>query len=330
MLGHAKIPAIAAVAVAAVANAAKAMAARTGALSGAALSLLVFASGCGMPPPASQVPTARAAVTRVHATQDCGVGLHATAKIDQFSKEYGRVRGDLLAFAIWPERLRMDIVSPFGVTLWTLASDGTKFSVNDLRAKRFFTGPASTCNIARLTTVPMPGHVLVSLLRGEAPVLKHGEADESIEWNRHGYYAVTIKGNNGSVEHLQLAPHPEDLALPWEKQRLRVLDVLVEQQGIILYHAELSDHQKGGMSTPQIDPAMIDPPVPTSGPQCTAELPRKIHVEVPGKDQDVLFRYEDVKWNPPLPDGVFTQNIPGGVEVVRVDCDKGQAAPPSE
>lgn len=284
--------------------------------------LLLVASGCGRPPPASRVPTARDAVTRVHATQDCGIGIHATAKIDSFNAKDGRVRGDLLAFAVWPEKLRLDIVSPFGVTLWTLASDGQTFSVNDLRAKRFFTGPPSACNIARLANVPMPGHVLVSLLRGEAPVLKHGDADATIAWDGGGYYVVTIKGNNGSVERVHVAPHPDDFALPWEQQRLRVLDVVVEQQGIVLYHAELSDHHASGMSVPQVDPAMIDPPIPTSGPQCTAELPRRIHVEVPGKDQDVLFRYEDVKWNPPLPDGVFTQPVPGGVQIVPVSCDQ--------
>jgi hypothetical protein len=284
--------------------------------------LLLLASGCGHPPPVSQVPSARAAVTRIHATQDCGIGIHATAKIDSFNKKDGRVRGDLLAFAVWPDKLRLDIVSPFGVTLWTLASDGNVFSVSDLRAKRFFTGPPSACNIARLANVPMPGHVLVSLLRGEAPVLKHADTDESIAWDGKGYYLATIKGNNGSVERVKLEPHPEDFALPWEKQRLRVLDVEVEQQGIVLYHAELSDHRVSGMSVPQVDPAMIDPPIPTSGPQCTAELPRRIHVEVPGKDQDVLFRYEDVKWNPPLPDGVFTQPIPGGMQVVPVHCDE--------
>ncbi|MBX3228167.1 MAG: hypothetical protein KIT84_26920 [Labilithrix sp.] len=283
---------------------------------------LLAGTGCGTPPPVSRMPTARAATDRVHATQDCGLGVHATAKIDQFNKRDGRMRGDLLMFAVWPDRLRLDIVSPFGVTLWTLASDGKKFSLNDLRARRFSFGPASECNIARIATVPMPGHVLVSLLRGEVPVLKHDEADESIEWSGKGYYVVTIKGNNGSVEKVHVAPHPDDFGRPWNEQRLRVLDVVVEQQGITLYHAELADHKPAAMSVPQIDPAMIDPPIPTSGPQCNAELPRRIHVEVPGQDQDVLFRYEDVKWNPPLPDGVFSQNIPGGVEVVRITCDK--------
>src|SRR3954453_23955269 len=111
-------------------------------LSLAAAALLGLLSGCGTPPPASRVPSARAAVDRVLMTQDCGIGIHAAAKIDHFGKG-GRVRGDLLAYAIWPERLRMDIVSPFGVTLATLTSDGERFTMNDLRNKQFLFGPAS-------------------------------------------------------------------------------------------------------------------------------------------------------------------------------------------
>lgn len=278
-------------------------------------------AGCGTPPPASQVPTARAALDRVNASQDCGLGIQASAKIDHFGKG-GRVRGDLLMFAVWPANLRMDIVSPFGVTLATLTSDGTKFSLADLREKRFYFGPASACNIARLTTVPMPGHVLVSLLRGEAPVLKHDAANAKIEWSSRGYYVVTIAGTRDAVEEIHLAPHPADLALPWDKQRMRVLDVQVKQEGVTLYHASLDEFQPAGMAKERVDPDGIDPPTPPSGPMCNADLPRKIHVEVPGKDEDVRFRYENVSWNPPLIDGLFTQPIPGGVEVVRVTCDK--------
>lgn len=278
-------------------------------------------AGCGTRPPASQMPNARAALDRVHASQDCGVGIQAAAKIDHFGKG-GRVRGDLLMFAVWPERLRMDVVSPFGVTLATLTSDGAKFSLADLREKRFYFGPASACNIARLTTVPMPGHVLVSLLRGEAPVLKHDAANATIEWSGRGYYVVRIAGTRNAVEEIHLAPHPADFALPWDKQRMRVLDVQVKQEGVTLYHASLDEHEPAAMAKERVDPDGIDPPTLPSGPTCTAELPRKIHVEVPGKDEDVRFRYENVSWNPPLIDGLFSQPIPGGVEVVRVTCDK--------
>ena len=228
----------------------------------------------------------------------------------------------LLMFGVWPERLRMDVVSPFGVTLATLTSDGQKFALSDLREKRFYFGPASACNIARLTTVPMPGHVLVSLLRGEAPVLKHEAANATIEWSGKGYYIIRITSTRNAVEEIHLVPHPQDFAKPWDQQRLRVLDVEVKQEGVTLYHAMLDEHQPTAMAQPRVDPDGIDPPTPPSGPMCSAELPRKIHVEVPGKDEDVRFRYENVTWNPPIIEGLFGQPIPGGVEVVRVNCEK--------
>ena len=286
------------------------------------LAVALGCMACGSPPPASVMPDARAALTRVHATQDCGLGIQASAKIDHFGKG-GRVRGDLLFFALWPARLRMDIIGPMNVgVVATLTADDKKFALADLREKRFLFGPASACNIARLTTVPMPGHVLVSILRGEAPVLKHEDKAATIEWSRSGYYVVKIPSTRQAEEEIHLAPHPSDLGLPWQQQRMRVVEVEVRQQGIVLYHAELSDHRPTGMGKPRLDPDGIDPPIPVSGPVCQAELPRSIHVEVPGKQADVLFRYEDVTWNPPLTEGLFTQPIPGGLQVERVTCDE--------
>ena len=165
---------------------------------------------CGTSPPASQMPNARAALDRLHATQDCGLGIQAAAKIDHFGKG-GRVRGDLLMFALWPARLRMDVVGPMNVgVVATLTSDASKFTLADLREKRFLYGPASACNIARLTTVPMPGHVLVSLLRGEAPVLKHEPAAASIAWSTSGYYVIKIASSRNAQQELHIAPHPSD------------------------------------------------------------------------------------------------------------------------
>ena len=292
---------------------------RAGALVVALASLGLLA--CGTPPPASRVPDARAALDRLHATQDCGLGIHATAKIDHFGKG-GRVRGDLLMFALWPARIRMDIIGPLNVgVVATLTSDESRFTLADLREKRFYFGPPRACNIARLTTVPMPGHVLVSMLRGEAPVLKHEPPAATIEWSSKGYYVVRITSTRSAQEELHIAPHPSDFGLPWQQQRMRVLDIEVRQEGYVLYHAELGDHRPAAMSAPRVDSDGIDAPVPPSGPACQAELPRRIHVEVPGKDEDVLFRYEDVQWNPPVIDGLFTQPAPAGLDVQRVNCE---------
>jgi hypothetical protein len=166
----------------------------------------------------------------------------------------------------------------------------------------------------------MPGHVLVSLLRGEAPILKHTPEHATIAWSRSGYYVVTISSSQNAVEELHLEPHPSDRDLPWEKQRLRLVDVEVRQQGYVLYHAELGDHRNAAMSKPRLDPDGIDAPIPVIGPVCTAELPKKISVEVPSKRADIEFRYEDVAWNPPLVDGLFDVLPQPGLQPQRVDC----------
>jgi hypothetical protein len=101
---------------------------------------------------------------------------------------------------------------------------------------------------------------------------------------------------------------------------LRVLDVAVEQQGYILYHAELSAHVRVSTASPRVDPDGLAPPISPSGPVCDAEIPRRIHVEVPDPAADVRFNYEDVTWNPPLIDGLFEQTSSPGMRVEFVDC----------
>ena len=290
---------------------------RTPAFAGLVASTLAL-GGCFASPPASQMPTATAALDRLRATGTCGTSLQAGAKIDHFGKQ-GRIRGDLLMFAAAPASLRMDIVSPFGGTVATLTSDGSHFALADLRDKRFYVGPASACNIARLTTVPMPGHVLVDVLRGQAPILKRA-SEPTIAWSGRGYYVVSIGSTRDAHEELHLAPHPDDFGKPWSEQRLRLLDVKVEQYGGVVYHAELTEHRPTHTAPPRVDPEHIEPDIP-AGEACTAEIPRRIHVSVPDEDADVLFRYEDVAWNPPLPEGTFTQPPPDGMPIVPVTCE---------
>jgi len=285
-----------------------------------AVSSFLFSGCVSVPPPASQVPSAASAIERLRATGDCEVALKAKAKIDHFS-EHGRVRGDLYMFVAVPARLRLDAISPFGVALATLTSDGTSFALADLRARRFYVGPASACNIARLTTVPLPAHVLVDLLRGQAPVVRHDSAG-SVVWSPKGYYVVTLHGTRDATEELRLTPHPDDRDKPWDQQRMRLLDVLVWQKGVLLYHASLDDHRAAPMSAPLVDAAGLDPTLPPSGELCRAEAPRKIHVEVPALGEDVIFRYDDIAWNPPLPEGTFAQAPREGLATTPVTCDE--------
>ena len=290
------------------------------------LSVPVLA-GCpaSVSPPASQFPDADAAIGRMRATVDGCVALQASAKVDHRGKE-GRVRGNVEMMVAVPQSIRMDVVSPFGVDLATLTSNADRFALADLRDKRFYVGRSSACNLARLTGVPVPPPVLVDLLRGQAPVLVHGGAPATrIAWSSHGWYEVTITGANDTVEEMHLAPPPEDFAKPWSQQRVRVLYVVVRQGKDAWYDAELADHAPPGdwlrMATPRVDPDGIDPPIPVSGPVCSAELPRRIRVEVPWLEEDILFRYDQATWNPPIPQGQFDQPPRPGLVTTPVSCD---------
>lgn len=282
---------------------------------------LLLLLGCAKSPPPSQLPNAQAAIDRMRATTSCGNAITADAKIDQFASQ-GRVRGELLMLAARPDQLRMDVLVPVQGSVATLSSDGKRFALRDLRNSRFYTGPATACNLARLTGVPIPSRVLVNLLLGQATILRHdapGLAAPTLAWSGNGYYVVTIAGTQDATEEVHLEPRPEDWGKPWAEQHLRVLDVSVTQRGVLLYHAQLDGHLAAKMS--EITPADAVLGITASGPMCDAELPRRIHVEMPAIEQDVLFRYDSVAWNPPIDGTSFTQPTPTDLPLAEVTCE---------
>jgi len=280
----------------------------------------VACTACGAAPPKSQFPSADDALARMKATYACVNGVQGQAKIDHLSKQ-GRVRGDIYILAQNPDRVRFEVVSPFGPTLFLLTSDGKEFQLLDVKNKQFLYGPPSACNLARMTQVPVPGHALVSLLRGEAPVLVHKPEQARISWDgKGGFYRLLVDSNHGALEEIFLEVHDKDFDKPWSEQRVRVRDVRIAQMGVDLYHAELSNHEPLKTSPPREDADGIEDPIPPTGGPCDAELPRSIHMKVPGSDNDVIFQYKEGTWNPPVIAGAFTQNESGGVTKGYVDC----------
>ncbi len=274
--------------------------------------------GCASPPPASQFPNAQAALDRMRATNACSRALTSEAKIDYFG-DAGRIRGSLLYVIAIPDKLRLDIISPFGATVSTVTSDGRDFALFDLRQKQFLRGPANACNLGRFTHVPVPPAALVQLLRGEAPVLVHQPTAATIAWES-GEYVVRIESTRSASEEIHLVPVAADYALPYTAQRLRVTEVRVLQQGIELYRAQLVGHHPAKMSGPRVDPDGLDPPVPPSGPTCLAEVPGRLRLQVPDGDQDVILENIEVTHNPPLAPNLFQQAPPGGVAVSYSQC----------
>lgn len=280
--------------------------------------LLLLAAGCHRAPPPSRFPSADAALARMRQGQSCSRGVSGDAKLDYFG-EGGRVRGSVLYVASAPDRVRFDVFSPFGATLSTLTSDGSRFSLYDLRERTFLYGPANACNLQRFTRVPLPPYAFVELMRGLSPVLVHDQGGASLDWER-GAYTVRILSKHRAEQEIRLTPAEADWHLPWQEQRVRVTEVSVRQAGVPLYRVELTAHAPVNTAPARVDPDGIDPPVSASGPECRAELPRRLHFIVGGGSHDVVLASEQLEHNPPLMPGVFAQVPPAGVSVRSSAC----------
>jgi hypothetical protein len=283
------------------------------------LSLLAAVlTGCPKPPPASQFPTGTAALDRMKSTYACANGVQGEAKIDYFGDK-GRVRSNVTVFAVNAARVRLDVLSPLMAVLYTLTSNGTDFEMLDMQKQIFMYGPATPCNLARMTQVEVPGHVLVWLLRGEAPLLKHDRNAPTIVWE-DGHYHVTIPSTRNATQHVNLEVYDADYNLPWQKQRVRVVNVETIQKGVVLYQAELEDHELARTLPTRKDPDGLGPDIPPSGGACNVEIPRSIQLSVPWSGDEVVFQYQKVGFNPPIPTGAFSQQQPAGTRKQFVNC----------
>ena len=282
--------------------------------------------GCGRAP---QVPlaSARSAIERLQAQTSCSRAVQGEASLS-FQGNGRRLRGKVLYLAQAPDRVRFDVFSPFGVTLSTLTSNGERFSLYNLQDRSFTYGPARTCNVEKFTQVPVPAEVLVELLRGRPPVLAHAPEDAQIAFHRAflspGFYEVQLSGEHEATQRLRLGIFPGDVAKPAEEQRLRLLEVKVEQAGRSLYEVKLSGHRAGRREVrePSAEElAMGIETRPPSGPECTAELPGKLEFVVPQTGYELRIDNHEAFHNPQLGPDSFEQSRPAGVSFYRSDCE---------
>ncbi len=281
---------------------------------------LVHSGCCALAacPPASQYPTARAAIDNVRERHACSRGLRGEAKLDYFDAS-GRVRVDAYYLSAHPQSLRFDLVSPFGTPLSTLTVDRDQFALLDREARVFYVGQANACNVGRFLRVPVPPEVLVQLLAGEAPILVHNPEQSRIAWEG-GRYVVEIESLHGASQRLEFEPFESDFDKPYGEQRLRLIEVAVTQQGVLLYSAQLRDHFPVSTAAPRVDPDGLEADIPPSGPSCRAEIPRRIRFEIPVADRDVVFEQTSAEHNPPLLPNSFTQEQPPGVRRETSSC----------
>ena len=294
---------------------------------GTVLLVAALGGGCAAAPRA-QFPTARDALSQLKSQTDCSRAVQGEATLIA-SSALLKIRGKMLYLAQAPESVRFDLYSDFGVTLSTLTSDGEKFSLYSLDQKSFWYGPAKTCNLERFTRVSVPPFALVEILRGRPPVLAHEPKAARLRYARplfrKGRYVVDIEGENEARERLEIGIAPEDLDKPLEQQRLRLLSVEVTQGGDLLYKVKLTEHaiaRRVDSAVTEEEAEMGIVPAAPSGPECEAELPRRLEFSVPDHGYKLIIASDEVTHNPAIAAGAFEQSVPGGVRSERADCSE--------
>jgi hypothetical protein len=83
----------------------------------------------------------------------------------------GELHGDHLILGASPDRLRAEVVGPFGQPLLRVVTDGIHLTVLAFRENRAYQGPASRANLARFLGLALSPAEVYAVLAGGPPLL---------------------------------------------------------------------------------------------------------------------------------------------------------------
>ena len=259
----------------------------------------------------------------MHATYACSRGVSAEAKLDYIGPR-GRVRGNMLYLTAVPDRVRLDLSSPFGATLSTLTSDGKRLSLLDLRQKRIHLRPRERLQPRALHAgAAAAARVLVDLLRGEAPVLVHAPAGSEHRLGERSLRRSRSRAPAARASVLELEPLAAGFraslggaARPRARSRGRAARRPALRVGSTI--TRRSDRLRRGWY-----PDGIDRRSRRAGPRASVQLPRRrIHIEVPVEEHDLVIAVKDESRTIRRyrPGRVFAAGAPGGLRARYSAC----------
>jgi hypothetical protein len=234
------------------------------------------------PPPkaAELVATLRARAQQVRS-------LRAETRMSHRSSQ-GKVKATVRLMARRGGQLRGDALTPFDTPLMTLVVSGGQFGLIDTEKNRYFYGPATPCNIARMLQVMLLPDDILTVLAGSTPIIEHSRA--RLDWDdRLGAEILTLGGGERG-QTIRLDGHDRSFDL--------LLSEVRNRSGEVLLRIEPDKYRKvAGLRVPEA--------IKVSQPKLKAEL-------------EVLFK--DQELNIELPAQAFEIPGPGRLPSQRVDC----------
>jgi outer membrane lipoprotein-sorting protein len=254
------------------------------------VALLPLVAGCPKPavrpyPP----PSADELMTALRTRAEHLKTLRMTAKVDHMANGGERVRIKVNMLLARGGKLRFEADSPLGGALATLTSDGTQFSLLDMRSNRFLTGPAKACNVARLIRLSIAPDDVVAVLMGGAPL---DGTVKSVGWdpNHGGREVLTLSLPDGGEETIQLDARDKR----WDVMRAERRDAAGKVQWRVT-NDNFKDY--GDVRLPEVE-----------------------DVEEPPHGADAEIKLRSVEPNLDIKDELFRLPPPQGVTPEPADC----------
>jgi len=255
----------------------------------AGLVTVVALAGCTArpaPPPnaalAGPLPTRAALAAALEARRAALRGLRAWARLSYDAPDESR-RAKQLLVVERPDRLRMELFSPFGAVFVLTAGDGA-LAAWDRGEAIVYRGAASAANLDRYAQVDVPVPTAVDLLLATPPI-----ADD----------AGVVSADGGAIKLWQETP--QGVTATWFAAA--TLDPLrVEYQdadGRVRLRAAYDAW------------TAID----------GVRLPSAVALDLPAAQRRIGIALSDIEVNPPLPPAVFALATPAGSREVALDAE---------
>ncbi|NIQ96350.1 MAG: DUF4292 domain-containing protein [Desulfuromonadales bacterium] len=179
-----------------------------------------------------------------------------------------------------PDKLRSEILSPFGTPMLLMATDGHELTVYVPSEARFYRGEASDANIRRLLRIPMRLDDLVDILLYDLPIFDYRQVRADVEDNRR--FVLTLDGEGGSR---QVIRFDRELQLAGARYIVEG-DVLLEVD--YQFNASPSGY------------------------------PSRVSVQMPQQQSSVSVAFSEVENNTEIPPDRFRLTPPAGVDVTPI------------
>lgn len=119
---------------------------------------------------ASLLPPAEQVREHLKARQQAVSSLVLSGEVELVAPQ-GALNGDHLIMGLAPDRLRAEVLGPFGQPLLRVITDGRRMAVLSYRENRAYLGPATRANLARFLGLSLSPGEIFGLLAGCPPLL---------------------------------------------------------------------------------------------------------------------------------------------------------------